>query len=317
MLAVGFEEPGGPEVLRGVEVPEPHAGAGEVRIRVEAATVNPSDVVTRSGQAHDRYRDVEPPYVPGWDAAGVIDETGPGSSWRVGDRVVAVTKPVLEGGGAYAERIVVSDDSVAPIPEGADMVAAATLPMNGLTARIALDAIGSARTVAVTGAAGAVGGYVVQLAKHAGLTVLADASAADRQLVEDLGADIVVERGSDVARRIREHFPSGVDAVIDGALLGAAVLPAVRDNGSYVALRPPVLTGGVESERGIDLDYVMVTDHVRDSAALRELSRLAGEGVLTLRVARTFPAEQAAEAHRLLEAGGVRGRLVLVFRHPR
>ncbi|MBB5918048.1 NADPH:quinone reductase-like Zn-dependent oxidoreductase [Nocardia transvalensis] len=315
MLAIGFDAPGGPEVLRALEVPQPHAGPGEVRIRVEAATVNPSDVVTRSGAAHDRYRGVEPPYVPGWDAAGVIDEAAPDSGWRVGDRVVAVTKPVLEGGGAYAEWIVVSGDSVAPIPDGADPVAAATLPMNGLTARIALDALGpdTGRTIAVTGAAGAVGGYVIQLAKHAGFTVIADAAPADRQLVTELGADIVVPRGSDVAQHIREHAPDGVDAVIDGALLGETVLPAIRDNGSYVALRPPALTGGVQSERGIAIDYVMVTDHVRDSAALKELSHLAGQGILSLRVARTFPAAEAADAHRLLEAGGVRGRLVLRF----
>ncbi|GAB2705663.1 NADP-dependent oxidoreductase [Nocardia thraciensis] len=315
MLAIGFDEPGGPEVLRPVQLPEPHAGAGEVRIRVEAATVNPSDIVTRSGRAHDRYRDVAPPYVPGWDAAGVIDEADPETGWRVGDRVVAVTKPVLEGGGAYAERIVVHGDSVARLPEGADMAAAATLPMNGLTALIALEAFGPepGRTIAVTGAAGAVGGYVVQLAKHLGLTVIADAAPADAELVADLGADIVVARGTDVAQRIRQHAPEGVDAVVDSALLGGAVLPAVRDGGAYVALRPPVLTGGVESERGIGVHYVMVTDHVRDAAKLAELSRLAGAGVLSLRVARTFAAERAAEAHRLLEAGGVRGRLVLRF----
>jgi NADPH2:quinone reductase len=134
MLAIGFEEPGGPEVLRAMQVPEPHAGPGQVRIRVEAATVNPSDLVTRAGLAHDRYRDVTPPYVPGWDAAGVVDEADPPNRWRIGDRVVAITRPVLEGGGAYAEWIVVSSDSVAPMPAGADAVTAATLPMNGLTA---------------------------------------------------------------------------------------------------------------------------------------------------------------------------------------
>ncbi len=315
MLAIGFDEPGGPEVLRAVQVPEPHAGPGQVRIRVAAATVNPSDLVTRSGAAHDRYRDVTPPYVPGWDAAGVIDEIGPGSRWQVGDQVVAITKPVLEGGGAYAERIVVSDDSVAPIPAGADAVAAATLPMNGLTAALALDAAGArpGGTIAVTGAAGAVGGYVIQLARHRELTVLADAAPRDEQLVADLGADVVLARGDDFARRVRDRVPGGVDSVIDCALQGAAVLPAVRDNGSYVALRPPRLSGAVESERGIAVDYIMVLDRVHDSATLTELSRLASDGVLTLRVAQTFPAAQAADAHRMLEAGGVRGRIVLTF----
>ncbi|MQY20431.1 NADP-dependent oxidoreductase [Nocardia macrotermitis] len=315
MLAIGFDEPGGPEVLRAVQVAEPHAGVGQVRIRVAAATVNPSDLVTRGGAAHDRYREVEPPYVPGWDAAGVVDEVGAQSRWRVGDRVVAITKPVLEGGGAYAEWIVVSDDSVAPLPEGADVVAAATLPMNGLTAVEALDVAGvrSGGTIAVTGAAGAVGGYVIQLAKYRGLTVLADASARDARLVADLGADTVLERGDDFARRVSEQVPAGVDGVIDCALLGSAVLPAIRDGGAYVALRPPRLSGTVESERGIDVHYVMVLDRVHDSAGLAELSRLASVGVLTLRVAQTFPATEAAEAHRRLEAGGLRGRIVLTF----
>jgi NADPH:quinone reductase-like Zn-dependent oxidoreductase len=315
MLAIGFEEPGGPEVLRAMQVPEPHAGPGQVRIRVEAATVNPSDLVTRAGLAHDRYRDVTPPYVPGWDAAGVVDEADPTNRWRIGDRVVAITRPVLEGGGAYAEWIVVSSDSVAPMPAGADAVTAATLPMNGLTAYLALDAAGTEAggTIAVTGAAGAVGGYVIELAKHHGLTVLADASPQDRQLITDLGADIVVARGADFAQRIRQQVPGGVDGVIDCALQGSAVLPAIGDNGSYVALRPPRLSGNIEPERGIGVHYVMVTDHVRDSATLDQLSRLAAAGVLTLRVARTFPATQAADAHRMLEAGGVRGRFVLTF----
>ncbi|MBY8863219.1 NADP-dependent oxidoreductase [Nocardia sp. CA2R105] len=315
MLAIGFDEPGGPDVLRVVQVPEPHAEEGQVRIRVAAATVNPSDLVTRSGAAHDRYREVTPPYVPGWDAAGVVDEVGPGSRWRVGDQVVAITKPVLEGGGAYAEQIVVSDDSVAPMPAGADAVAAATLPMNGLTAALALDAadVRPGGTIAVTGAAGAVGGYVIQLAKHRGLTVLADASPRDAQLVAELGADTVLARGDDFARRVRAQVPDGVDSVIDCALLGSAVLSAVRDNGSYVALRPPRLSGTVDSERDIDVHYVMVLDRVHDSATLTELSRLASDGVLTLRVAQTFPATEAAAAHRLLEAGGLRGRIVLTF----
>ncbi|MBF4999193.1 NADP-dependent oxidoreductase [Nocardia sp. BSTN01] len=315
MLAIGFEEPGGPEVLRPVEVPEPHAGAGEVRIRVAAAAVNPSDTVTRSGMAHDRYREVTPPYVPGWDAAGIVDEADPETGWRSGDRVVAITLPVLAGGGAYAEKIVVPAGQVARLPEGSDFVSAATLPMNGLTAWFALDALDprAGRTIAVTGAAGAVGGYVIQLAKTRGYTVIADAKPADEQLVRDFGADIVLPRGEDLASRIRAHAPDGVDALIDTALQGDAVLAAVRDGGAFVILRPAALGGGATPERGISVHLVMVADHLDEPHALSELSRLAAEGALTLRVARTFPADRAAQAHELLEAGGVRGRIVLEF----
>ena len=313
MLAIGFDVPGGPEVLRPFDVPEPHAGPGEVRIAVAAVAVNPSDTVTRSGMAHDRYRAVQPPYIPGWDAAGIIDEAGPGSGWLIGERVVAATLPVLAGGGAYAEKIVVPAGQVARLPEGSDFVSAATLPMNGLTAWFALDALEAGGTIAVTGAAGAVGGYVIQLAKLRGHTVIADAKPSDEQLVRDLGADIVVPRGTDLVSRILEHAPRGVDALIDTALQGDAVLAAVRDHGRFVLLRPPALGGGATSERGISVQLVMVADHLDEPEALRELSRLASEGALTLRVARTFPAEQAARAHELLEAGGLRGRIVLEF----
>ncbi|AHH20246.1 putative Zn-dependent alcohol dehydrogenase [Nocardia nova SH22a] len=314
MLAIGFEVPGGPEVLRPVEVPEPHAGAGEVRISVAAAAVNPSDTVTRSGMAHDRYRAVRPPYVPGWDAAGIVDEADPATGWRPGDRVVAITLPVLAGGGAYAEKIVVPAGQVARLPEGSDFASAATLPMNGLTAWFALAALApQTGTIAVTGAAGAVGGYVIQLAKIRGYTVIADAKPADEQLVRDLGADIVLPRGAVLAARIREHAPVGVDALIDTALQGDAVLAAVRDGGDFVLLRPAALGGGATPERDISVHLVMVADHLDEPDALRELSRLAASDALTLRVARTFPADQAASAHELLEAGGLRGRIVLEF----
>ncbi|NKY88579.1 NADP-dependent oxidoreductase [Nocardia veterana] len=314
MLAIGFDAPGGPEVLRPVDIPEPHAGPGEVRIRVAAATVNPSDIVTRAGSAHDRYRAVTPPYIPGWDAAGVVDEADPATGWRVGDPVIAITLPVLAGGGAYAEKIVVPSGSVARLPTGSDHVCAATLPMNGLTAWFALAALAPATgTIAVTGAAGAVGGYVVQLAKTRGLTVIADAKPSDERLVRDLGADLVLARGAGLADRIRTHVPEGVDALIDTALLGDTVIAAVRDGGSFVTLRPPALGGGATPQRGISVDLVMVADHLEEPEALGELSRLAAAGALSLRVARTLPAEQAARAHELLEGGGVRGRIVLEF----
>jgi NADPH:quinone reductase-like Zn-dependent oxidoreductase len=183
--------------------------------------------------------------------------------------------------------------------------------MNGLTARLALDQLGlrPGQVLAVTGAAGAFGGYVVQLAKADGLTVVADASEADEQLVRELGADVVVRRGDDVAVRIRERFPEGVDGLADGAVMDALVLPAVRDGGRVATVR---------GYRGDGQDRVAVIPTLvrrvaQDRAALDRLREQAEQGVLTLRVARTFPAEQAAEAHRLLARGGVRGRLVLTF----
>jgi NADPH:quinone reductase-like Zn-dependent oxidoreductase len=183
--------------------------------------------------------------------------------------------------------------------------------MNALTARLALDlmALQPGQVVAVTGAAGAFGGYVVQLAKADGLTVVADASEADEELLRGLGADVVVRRGDDVAQRIREVYPDGVDGLADGAVQDDLVLPAIRDGGGLATVRGYRGDG----QRGIEVHPTLVRRVAEDRAALDQLRRQAEDGVLTLRVARTFPVEQAAEAHRVLEAGGVRGRLVLTF----
>ncbi|GAA1626630.1 hypothetical protein GCM10009790_06570 [Georgenia ruanii] len=184
MRAVGVTEFGGPESLRIVRLPRPAAGVDEVRIRVRAATVNPTDTLLRSGQGRRRPQGGAP-YIPGMEFAGEVDQVGEGSSWRVGDKVMAITLPTGPRGGAYAQHVVVRSRSVAPVPSRLTAVEAATIPMNGLTALLALDKLGLApgQVVAVTGAAGALGGYVVQLAKARGLTVLADAAARDEQLV--------------------------------------------------------------------------------------------------------------------------------------
>jgi NADPH:quinone reductase-like Zn-dependent oxidoreductase len=312
MRAVGVTEFGGPEALKVVELPEVHAGPGQVRIRVHAAAVNPTDTIHRNGDRADYLTKVPGPYVPGMDAAGVLDEIGPDVSTdlQVGDRVMAIVLPKGTH-GAYAESIVVPAASVARAPAGASHAEAATLPMNGLTARLALDllALQPGQTLAVTGAAGAFGGYVVQLAKADGLRVIADASPADEALVRGLGADIVVARGDDVADRIRQHAPEGVDGLADGAVQNTLVLPAVRDGGGFAAVR----TATWDPDRGITLHRVWVRDYLEAHDKLDRLREQAEQGVLTLRVARTFAPEDAPEAHRMLQAGGTRGRLVVIF----
>lgn len=311
MRAVGVTEFGGPEKLQVVDLPEPHAGPGEVRIRVHAATVNPTDTGLRAGLYGERIGDRPPPYVPGMDAAGVISEVGNGVEWSVGDEVMAIVLPTGPHGGAYAEELVVPAESVVRIPAGTDFPAASTLPMNGLTARLALDmlALSPGQTLAVTGAAGAFGGYVVQLAKADGLRVIADASEADEELIRSLGADDVVRRGDDVAERIRELVPAGVDGVADGALLNDKVAPAIRDGGGLAVVR------GWDGDpgRGITVHRVMVFGEAKETAKLDRLRQQVEDGALTLRVARVYPADQASDAHRQLEAGGTRGRIVLDF----
>lgn len=310
MRVIGVMEHGGPEALQIFEVPELHAGPGRVRIRVHAATVNPTDTAVRNGARAEAQKEFEPPYVPGMEAAGVVDEIGEevDADLAVGDEVMAIVIP-RGSRGAYAEQVVVPYQSVARIPAGASLVEAATLPMNGLTARLALDklALQPGQTLAVTGAAGAFGGYVVQLAKADGLQVIADASDADVELVRSLGADHVVARGDDVATRIRAFAPEGVDGLADGALLHTKALAAIRDNGGLAAVR----TFPGDSERGITVHPVWVRDYAYERAKLDRLRQQVEAGVLTLRVARTFAADQAGEAHRTLEAGGTRGRLVI------
>lgn len=301
---------GGPEALEIVDVPEVHAGPGEVRLRVHAATVNPTDTYVRNGGRADRQKDDPPPYVPGMDAAGVVDEVGEGVSTgiAVGDRAMAIVVPKAAH-GAYRESLVVPAESVTAAPAGSSHAEASTLPMNGLTARLSLDLLGlrAGQVIAVTGAAGAYGGYVVQLAKADGLTVIADASPADTELVASLGADIVVARGDDVASRIRNDFPDGVDGLADGAVQNELVIDAVRDGGAFTSVRG--FTGA--PQRDISFTATLVVSYAREHAALDRLRRQAEEGVVALRVAQTFPAEQAAEAHRRLEAGGTRGRFVI------
>jgi NADPH2:quinone reductase len=309
---VGVTRFGGPDALQVVDLPDPEVGPGQLCIRVRAAAVNPTDTGLRSGARAEMLKDIPPPYVLGMDAAGVLVQIGEGVSTdlQVGDHVMAIVVP-HGSHGAYAEQIVVPAESVARVPAGATDAEAATLPMNGLTARLALVLLGlePGRILAVTGAAGAVGGYAVQLGKADGLRVIADASEADEELVKELGADVVVRRGPEFSERVRQAVPGGVDGLVDAALLNELVIPAVRDGGRIATVRG--FRG--DQERGVTFHPVMVRNYAGEQDKLDRLRRQVEAGQLTLRVARVVPAEQAADAHRLLEAGGTRGRLVLEF----
>ncbi|GGF50289.1 zinc-binding alcohol dehydrogenase [Marmoricola endophyticus] len=315
MRAVGATEYGGPDVLRVIDVDEERVSPGLLRIRVRAAAVSPTDTLKRAGADVDEGARPDPAVVPGMDLAGVLLEIGPDTPTElsVGDDVVAIVVP--DGGthGAYREEIVLPRGSVVAAPQGASYAEASTLPMNGLTARRALDQLGlePGQTIAVTGAAGAFGGYVVQLAKADGLTVVADASEADEELVEGLGADHVVRRGAGFADAVRDLVPDGVDGLADGALLGADALPAVAEGGAVATIRG---WDGSDSERDdLRFEPVLVRDAAEDHDALDRLRVQAEMGVVTLRVADVVGADDAAEAHRRLEAGGVRGRMVISF----
>jgi NADPH:quinone reductase-like Zn-dependent oxidoreductase len=312
MRAVGLFTHGGPEALQVVELPEIHPGPGQVRIRVHAATVNPTDVGVRNGTRAEQQKVDPPPYVPGMEAAGIVDEVGSGVPDRVkvGDSVMAIVVP-KGSHGAYREQIVLDARSVVLAPAGKTHAEAASLPMNGLTARQSLDLLrlSPGQVIAVTGAAGAYGGYVIQLAKAEGLKVIADASEKDEKLVAALGADIVVRRGDDVASRFRSHFPQGVDGLADGAVLNELVIPAVREGGAFTSVR------GFQGipQRNIRFTTTFVRSYAQEWEKLERLRHQVEAGEISLRVAEIYPPERAAEAHRRLEAHGTRGRLIIQF----
>jgi NADPH2:quinone reductase len=293
MRAVGLFTHGGPEVLQVVDLPEVHAGPGQVRIRVHAATVNPTDTLARNGTRAEQQKADPPPYVPGMDVAGVVDQVGNGvpDRLKVGDTVMAIVLP-KGSHGAYREQIVLDARSVVHAPAGKSETEASTLPMNGLTARLSLDLLN-----------------FIQLAKTQGLTVIADASEKDEALVASLGADIVVRRGDDVASRIRSHFPEGVDGLADGAVLNELVILAVRDGGAFTSVR------GFEGipQRDIRFTTTFVRNYAHEFEKLDQLRQLVEDGRITLRVAEIYPPEKAADAHRRLEGGGTRGRLIIQF----
>jgi NADPH2:quinone reductase len=300
--AVGVVEPGGAEVLRVVEREVREPSAGEVRIAVRAAAVNPTDISLRRRGVDG----VPPPWVPGMDAAGVVESVGSGVARVVpGDEVMAAVLPRRAEGGAQAELIVVPARSVVATPAGATLEQAATLPMNGLTALLGLKLLDlpAGASLLVTGGAGLLASYAIALAKRAGLRVLADASPADAELVRSFGADVVLPRG--------EPYPTAVaDGALDTALRGRDAFGAIRSGGGLAFLRT---WDGGDVEDGVTIHRVQVATVLERTDWLEDVRAAAEAGLLALRVAATFPPKQAAEAHRLMEAGGLRGRAVIVF----
>ncbi|NUR84109.1 MAG: NADP-dependent oxidoreductase [Nonomuraea sp.] len=297
---------GSPEL---VEVPVPQAGPGQVRIKVAAAGVNPFDLAVAAGSLpqYGLAREL-PSYGLGFDAAGTVDQVGEGAPFTVGEAVIGLAARLELPTKAQAEYVVLDAPAVARAPRNVSAEAASTLPLNSLTAWQALDATGlrPGQRLLVTGAAGAVGGFLVQLGVARGLRVVAVAGAADEELVRGFGAEWFVPRDADLAPAVRALVAGGVDAVVDAALSPVAALDALADGGTFVALSvgvaPVALRGTV----------VRTVFFRAEPAQLAEIVRLVEAGRVTARVAGTYPLAKAADAHARLAAGGVRGRLVLI-----
>jgi NADPH2:quinone reductase len=295
---------GGPEVLRLAERPDPAPAPGEVVVRIRAANVNPTDVGTRSGQARARMPDLQPPFVPGWDLAGEVTAVGSeADGFAPGDRVVGMIPFGRIGGrvGAYAQAAAVDPGWLAALSTDIDDATAATLPLNALTARQALDLIAAppGATLLVTGASGAVGGFATQLAVREGLRVLAQASDDDEDWVASLGATEVLPRSTDLATI------GPVDAVLDAVPLGPGSTAALCDGGIAVFTRPP---HPPEPPRDLRFETVLVQSNAEQ---LRALTADLEAGRLRTRIAEVLPLAQAARAHELNEAGGLRGKVLL------
>lgn len=283
--------------------------ADEVRIRVTAAAVNPTDTILRDpGQG-----DLPPPFTPGMDAAGIVEAVGSDvDRLAPGDEVMAAVSPIRAEGGAQAAYIVIPAASAVRKPANVTLVEAATIPMNGLTALYALDLTGlsEGQTLAVTGGAGWLAYQMIVIAKRHGLRVISDAKASEIDLVRGYGADIVIERGAGFADAVRRAIPDGVDALLDTALLGEAAFPAIKDDGVYIPVR-----GWQDrpTPSRIRIKPVMVPNVLDRTDWLETLRDLVETGAIVPRVAAEYPVDRVADAQRFLLAGGVRGRPVLLF----
>jgi len=303
MRAVAVTALGGPGVLRVVERPDPVAGPGEVLVRVRAAGVQPADLAARTGLIPGG--PIAPPFLLGWDFAGDVVTVGSGvTGYRPGDRVAGMVPWHLTRGsvGAYAELLVAESGWLVALPDEVDMAAAATIALNALTARqaLALLPLTPGAPVLVTGASGGVGGFAAQLATRAGYRVTAVASADDEEWVRGLGVAEVVPRSTDLAGL------GPLPAVLDAVPVGAAAAAAVADGGTLVTTRPGQ---PLDPARGVRQHTVMVR---LDRLMLAELVTEVAKGRLRTRVAALLPLAEAADAHRLVEAGRLRGKVVLV-----
>jgi NADPH:quinone reductase-like Zn-dependent oxidoreductase len=300
MKAMQFDRTGTPDVLHLADVPEPHAGRGQVRIAVRAAGVNPVDWKIRGGSTLGAVP-VPLPSVPGLEAAGIIDEVGPGvEGVRLGDAVFGATER------AAAEFAVLTHWAVKP--EGMSFAEAAGIPMAAETAQrgLSLLQVGTGDTLLVNGAAGGVGVAAVQLALARGAEVVGTASAANQEFLASLGARATTY-GTGLADRVRALVPRGVNRALDVA--GSGVIPElVRLTGSpdrVVSIGDATATGhGVRFTTGAEGRFF---------SALGLAASLASGGRFTMPVAQTWPLDQLAEAHRFSEGGHVRGKLVVVL----
>jgi NADPH:quinone reductase-like Zn-dependent oxidoreductase len=298
MKAVQFSEYGGPEVVHVVEVDEPHAGPGQVRIAVRAAGVNPSDWKRRDGQ----YRDFEEVTFPsgfGVEASGVVDEVGAGvSNVSVGDAVFGFGENTMAQYAVLTHWVRKPDDLSFEVAGG--------LPVIIDTATRALDEVGvkSGQTLLVSGAAGGIGSAVLQFAHLRGIIVIGTASAQKHDYLRGLGA-IPTTYGPGLAERVKQIAPKGVDAALD--LAGSGIIPELIEIVGDPSHVLSVADFSAE-QYGAKFSHGPPKNPERIFA---DVARLCSEGLFRLRVEQTFPLEQTAQAQEVSAKGRVTGKLII------
>jgi NADPH:quinone reductase-like Zn-dependent oxidoreductase len=300
--AISFAAYGPPEVLELVDVPPLTAGPGQVRVAVRAAGVNPIDWKVRSG-AFSGGAPLSGPTTPGAEFAGVIDEVGEGvDEFDVGDEVLGCAS------ATYAEQVIADVADIAVKPAALSFEQAATLPVAVGTAYRILVPLGlePAQTFLADGAAGGVGGVLVQVARARGLKVIGTASERNFDALRALGA-VPVTYGPGLAERVAEVAPEGVEGAADLAGKGSleTLLELVGDPAKVLT----IVDGAGAARLGVQFSGGPTAVPVE--GALDDALRLIAEGKLVVRLGTVYPLAEAAAAHRESESGSSDGRIVL------
>lgn len=311
MRQVQIDRFGGPEELYVAEAADPRPGPGQVVVRVETAGVNPLDYKVRdgsSGLAKKITADMFP-LVLGRECCGIVAEVGPGADLEVGQRVFGMVGHGDPAGRCYAEQVAVDASALASAPEGVPSEVLGGTALVAYTASAAVHELARVRageTVLVHGAGGGVGQLMVQLAVQAGARVWGTASAAKVDRVRALGATPVDYAGED----FRAVVPSP-DVVLDAVYFDTfePSLDHLAEGGRIVVL-PTLADLGPAQERGIEAHIPAIAP---DRVVLERVGAGLASGDLSIEVSETFSPEQAGEAHRLLEGGHARGKVVLTL----
>lgn len=300
--AVVFDKYGPPDVLRVVDVEPPDPGRDRLRVRVRAAGVQPFDVKQRRGDTAD-WAPARFPQGGGSEFAGVVDAVGPDvPGLAVGDEVIGWAV-----GPAHAEYALATDTTVVVKPAEMPWAEAGAITASGQTAHTSLEAlqVATGDTVLIHAAAGGVGTAAVQIARARGARVIGTASQANHDYLRELGAEPVTY-GAGLADRVREIAPGGVTAVLD------AVGTAEALRASLDVVTDIERVGTIAGQDLADDFGVRVLGTERSTARLAELVRLHTDGQLRVHVQATYPLEEIAAAHREVEAGHVRGKIVIL-----